>query len=139
MKRLFLILFCIFLPAVTLAERTGSTGNSDLSDASVIVGSGAVLVVAGSVVALAGAGEVVVASVTTVADGVVVVLKGASNASEVVLKFSGKAVSSLSTAVGAGVSVVAVSTGYLLVAAGEVISFIPNEIGKSLLHHSGVK
>ena len=36
------------------------------------------------------------------------------------------------------VSVVAVSTGHVLVASGKAIAFIPNELGKSLLYHSKV-
>ena len=39
---------------------------------------------------------------------------------------------------GAAVSAVAMSTGHALVVSGQVIAFIPNELGKALLHHSRV-
>ena len=40
---------------------------------------------------------------------------------------------------GAAVSVVAMSTGVMLVSAGKAIAFIPNEIGKALLHQTPVR
>ena len=44
----------------------------------------------------------------------------------------------LSLAAGAVVNVVALSTGHMLVMSGKAIAFIPNELGKALLHHSKV-
>jgi hypothetical protein len=41
-------------------------------------------------------------------------------------------------AVGTVVTVSAISTGLMLVAAGEALAFIPNEIGKALLHHEKI-
>ena len=38
--------------------------------------------------------------------------------------------------VGTSVEVVTASTGHVLVLAGKAIAFIPNEVGKALLHHS---
>jgi hypothetical protein len=33
----------------------------------------------------------------------------------------------------------AVSTGHLLISAGKIIAFIPNELGKALIYHSKVQ
>ena len=105
------------------------------SDASVV---GSASVVGGSILLLAGAGYLVVKSVETVADGVVVVLKGASQAGEVSIKLSGKALHGVSMAVGGTVQVVAIASGTVLVVSGEVLAFLPNELGKALLHHAPV-
>ena len=77
-----------------------------------------------------------------VADGSVLVLKsaarGASSAATASVKLSQKAMQGLSLAAGTVVNVVALSTGHMLVLSGKAIAFIPNELGKALLHHSKV-
>lgn len=132
MKRLLSI--CL-LTVASASFSSAAQANQNSSEMS-IQGSGMVLV--GSMSALAGSGVLVVASVKGVADGVVVVVKGASNGVEASIKLSGKAAEGLSVATGTVVSVVAISTGHMLVLSGKVLAFIPNEIGKSLLHHSRV-
>jgi hypothetical protein len=64
------------------------------------------------------------------AKGTVWVLERASDGARSSLNFAGHAAAT----VGAAVVVSAVSTGWLLSAAGTAIAFIPNEIGRSLLH-----
>lgn len=118
-------------PAPALAQR-GST----LSNASELVAGGSALVLLGSMSAVAGSANVVVASVETVGESTVIVLKGASEAANATIRLSGKAAQGVSVVAGTAVSVTAMASGYALVAAGEVIAFIPNEIGKSLIHHS---
>jgi len=96
-------------------------------------------VVAGSVLSVAVGGSMVVISVRAIGDGLEVVLEGASDASTATIRLSGEAAKGLSIAAGTVVSVTAVSTGHLLVASGKVLAFIPNEIGKTLIHHSRVQ
>lgn len=69
-------------------------------------------------------------------DGVVLVLQGASGAVETSAKVAGTAVRAASVGVGTSVNVVAQSTGYALLASGFLLAFVPNEIGRALLHHS---
>lgn len=78
--------------------------------------------------------ELTVKTVQSSADGVVLVLQGASNAVETSAKVSGEAVQAASVGVGTSVKVVAESTGYALVASGVLLAFVPNEIGRSLLY-----
>lgn len=111
---------------------------SHLSHASEALSAAAGIVVLGSMSAVAASGYVVVASVATVADGVVLVLQGASTGVEASVQLSGAAALGLSDAAGKAVAVTATSTGHLLVMSGRVLAFIPNETGKSLLHHSRV-
>jgi hypothetical protein len=134
MKPIALMLLCCSL-AAGAAEQQGST---DLSNASELVAEGSATVVVGSLSAVAASGTVVVDSVVAVGDASVVVLAGASDAARATVRLSGRAAREASLAAGASVDVVATSTGCLLVSAGKVLAFVPNEIGKSLLHHSRV-
>jgi hypothetical protein len=117
------------------AEQPGSTA---LSGASELAAEGSALVVYGSLSAVAASGAVVVESVEAAGDASVVVLAGASDATQAALRLSGRAARNASLVAGASVSVVATSTGHLLVSAGKAVAFIPNELGKALLHHSRV-
>ncbi len=105
------------------------------SDASVLLSALPVAVSVGAPVALLSAGAALtVVSVQASAVGTVWVLERASDGARVSVQFAGDAVS----AVGTGVVVLAMSTGWVLSAAGQALCFIPNEIGASLLHNEQV-
>jgi hypothetical protein len=131
----FLLLACIL--CATTARAAG--GLSEASQASAAIPVGSAIVVGGSMMAIAASGQAVVKTVQAVGDGSIVVLRGASDAATASIKLSAQAARELSIATGTVVSVVAMSTGYMLVASGKALAFIPNEIGASLLHHSQVK
>lgn len=108
--------------------------------ASVVVGSSAV---AGAVVAVpvafSTAGAVlVVKSVELSAHGTVYVLERASDGARASVEVLGKAVEGVSTAAGTVVSVGIIAAGVVLSVAGTVIAFVPNEIGRALLHNRRV-
>jgi len=63
------------------------------------------------------------------------VLERASDGARATLRFSGHVVGGVSAGIGAAILVTAVSTGWVLSAAGQAIAFIPNQIGASLLHN----
>lgn len=128
-------LACSVTPQVQASEDQAA---SALSDASSLVAQGSATVLYGSLSAVAASGAVVIESVQLAGDASMVVLAGASGAASATLRLSGKAIEGASLVAGASVMVMAVSTGYVLVAAGQVIAFVPNEIGRSLLHHSRV-
>jgi hypothetical protein len=109
---------------------------SEISQASELVTGGSVVVVLGSMSAVAASTAVVVESVEKTGDSVVIVLKGASEGAKASIKLSGQAVKGASVAVGNAVTVSTIASGYVLVSAGQVIAFVPNEVGKALLHHS---
>ncbi len=131
---LCLVLACTLCNA-NARETTHNFNNSNASEMSAF---GAIIVVAGTMSMIADSGTAVVESVEQAGQSVVVVIKGATDASRVTLKMSGKAVVGASLAAGTAVSVVTMASGYALVVAGAVIAFIPNEAGKALLHHSRV-
>jgi hypothetical protein len=118
-------------PALAGTTRGASTGSERISESSAEVVGGTISVAAMS-------GVLVIDSISRAADGSVIVLKDASGAVKVSLRVSGDAVGKASLAVGGAVSLVAISTGHLLVASGKAIAFIPNEIGKTLIHHTRV-
>jgi hypothetical protein len=109
MKRLLSIITLSLLTAV--AGPSYAHGDSTLSKGSEAMSAGAGFVMLGSMSAIAGSAYVVV---------------------------TGAAAEGLSNAAGKAITVTATSTGHVLVLSGKALAFIPNEIGKSLLHHSRV-
>ncbi|HTD91667.1 MAG TPA: hypothetical protein VK663_13450 [Burkholderiales bacterium] len=93
-------------------------------------------IVSGSVGVLGASGELIVVGVEQSANGVSVVMKNAADVSgEVVtVLIDGASVASIAT--GPALQASATGVGHVLVASGQVIAFIPNEIGQSLLHQS---
>jgi hypothetical protein len=132
------------LPALLLAllvctpAMAHQSNQSVLSNASGVIAEGSAMVVGGSVMALVGSGTVVVRSIEAVGEGSRIVLVSAAEGAAASIELSGAVLKGVSLAVGTSVAVVAISTGVVLITAGKVIAFIPNEIGKSLMHHSVV-
>lgn len=79
--------------------------------------------------------SVVVAAVEATADGVSYVLKNVADGTSAVVKVSGQAAGALSVGVGTVVQTSVIGAGVILSAAGKVLAFIPNEIGKALMHN----
>ncbi|KQV50668.1 hypothetical protein ASC95_15055 [Pelomonas sp. Root1217] len=80
----------------------------------------------------------VVVSVEVVGSATVWVLERASDGARISIKASGKLAEGVVVSTGAAVVVSVIAAGTLLSAAGEVIAFIPNEIGKALLYNEQV-
>ena len=78
---------------------------------------------------------VVVVAVEPSADGVSYVLKNMADGASAVVKVSGQAAGALSVGVGTVVQTSAIGAGVILSTAGKVLAFIPNEIGKALMHN----
>jgi hypothetical protein len=131
MKRLLIV--TLLSLACTAAQAKG-----DASGPSRLSGDASATVVAGSLLSVAAAGSVVVIGVQASAEGVELVLQGASEAGAATVRLSGQAARGLSIATGTVLEVVATSTGHVLVLSGKALAFIPNELGKALLHHERV-
>ncbi|MBT9463439.1 hypothetical protein [Hydrogenophaga sp.] len=122
------------------AQSEVSVALSALPVASVVgaasVGAAAVSVVP---VALSVTGASLVVKVVEVtASGTVYVLERVSDGARASVEVSGRAVSAVSMGVGTVVVVSVIGTGVLLSAAGEVLAFIPNELGRALLHNERI-
>ena len=126
------------------AQSEASLALSALPVASVVagasVGAAAVSVVP---VALSVAGTtLVVKAVEVTARGTVYLLERASDGAQASVEVVGRAASGLVAGavigVGTVVTVSVIGTGVLLSTAAEVLAFIPNELGRALLHNERV-
>ncbi len=82
------------------------------------------------------AGQLSVTGVKTVGNVSVITLRGLANGTEASVQISSKAIQGASIGIGVVLQTTVSATGVLLVAAGKALMFVPNEMGKSLLHHS---
>ena len=105
-----------------------SQGSSHLSSASVEV-------VAGSAAALVDGGELVISGIETAGEFLIVTLKGATEVGTVSLRIPSTIAGTTSLATGTIMQVATEAAGQALLASGKLIAFIPNEAGRSLLHH----
>lgn len=80
----------------------------------------------------------VVKTVESTARGTVYVLERASDGARVSVEVAAGAASGVAAGIGTVVTVSVIGTGVLLSAAGEVLAFIPNELGRALLHNERV-
>ncbi|WP_028101929.1 hypothetical protein [Pseudoduganella violaceinigra] len=131
MKRTLIATLLAFACATGQAADGSQALSKGVSDLSAVV-------VVGSVLTVSAASWLVVESVEAVGDGVVVVVKAVGDGSKATIQLSGKALEGVSVVAGTSIKVVAMSAGHALVASGKVIAFLPNELGKALLHHSSV-
>ncbi|WP_210543532.1 hypothetical protein [Rhodoferax sp. PAMC 29310] len=87
-------------------------------------------------VALALSGAVLVVKVVEVtARSTVYLLERASDGARVSVEVVGRAASAVALGVGSAVTVSVVGTGVLLSTAGELLAFLPNALGRALLHN----
>ena len=119
------------------SEASAISAVSALPLASVVLGASAV---AGAVVALpvvlSTTGAVlVVRAVESTARGTVYLLERASDGARSSVEVLGKGVAAASMVAGASVVVTVVSAGVVLSAAGEALAFIPNALGRALMHN----
>jgi hypothetical protein len=106
------------------SEAPAVSALSVLPVASVVVGASAV---AGAVL--------VVKAVQSTARGTVYVLERASDGARASVELVGQGITSTALVAGASVVVSVVSTGVVLSAAGEAVAFVPNALGRALLHN----
>lgn len=122
------------------AQSEASVGLSMLPVASVVGAASVAGATASAVVAVPAALSVGGAVLTVVAveasvDGTVYLLERASDGARASVKVSGRAANGASQVVGATVLVSVIGSGVLLSAAGEVLAFLPNALGRALLHN----
>ena len=106
--------------------------------ASVVITSAAGAVVTIPVAFSTAGAVLVVKSVEASAKGFVYVFERVSDGARASIEVSKKGAGVASEAVGTLVLTSVISTGVVLSVAGRVIAFIPNEIGKALLHNERI-
>ena len=122
------------------AQSEASAALSLVPVASVVVASGAASATAGAVAALpvalsVGGAVLTVKAVQASATGTVYLLERASDGAQASVEVSGRAAGAASGAVGTVLTCTVIGTGVILSAAGEAIAFVPNAIGRALLHN----
>lgn len=136
------VLGALAVTAVTPAHAhsEASAVLSLLPVASVVAVAGGVSAAAGAVVAVPAALSVtgavlVVKSVEASATGTLYVLERASDGARVSVEVVGRGVGASAQAVGTTVTCSVIGTGVVLSVAGEALAFVPNAIGRALLHN----
>lgn len=112
---------------------------SALPIASVVVAGSAAGAVLVAPVALSTAGAVlVVKTIEATARGTVYLLERVSDGARVSVEIAGRGVANVSLAAGTVVTVSVIGAGVVLSAAGEAIAFVPNALGRALLHNERI-
>ena len=129
----------VLAPVSARAQSDASLAASTLPVASVVLSAAAAGTAASAVVALPAAlsvagSQLAIKAVQVSADAVVYVLERVSDGARASVRVSLGAGHYSIKQVDTVVSVIATATGVMLVAAGEVLAFIPNEAGRALLH-----
>lgn len=124
--------------ALLIASTPAAWAYSELSEASALSLLPVAVSVAAPVALLAGGVALTVVSVQASAVGTVWVLERASDGSRATLHFSGHVAQGTAMSVGGAVMVTALASGWVLSTAGQAIAFVPNELGRALLHNERI-
>ncbi|AOW14844.1 hypothetical protein LPB72_20655 [Hydrogenophaga crassostreae] len=120
----------LMLSALPVASVVG-TGSAAAGSVAVAGAAVSVVPVAFSVVGA----SLVVKAVEVTASGTLYLLERASDGARASVRVAGHVASGVVMGVGTVVAVSAIGSGLLLSTAGEVLAFIPNELGRALLHN----
>ena len=125
------------------AQSDASLLVSALPIASVVVGTAVSVGASTAVVALPVAlsvdgAKLIVKGVKASAKGTVLLLESASDGAAASIEISGKALRATGASLGDTILVSVILTGALLSVAGEVIAYVPNEMGKALLYNERI-
>ena len=133
-------LACALVSAPARAQSEASAALSLLPVASVVGTASVASAAAGAVVTVpaalsVGGAVLTVRAVEASAVGTVYLLERASDGAQVSVEVVGRGVAGSAYAVGTVVTCSVIGTGVILSAAGEAIAFVPNAIGRALLHN----
>ena len=128
----------LFTLSLATAPLSHAHGPSDLSAASALSVLPVAMSVAAPMALVAGAASLTVVATEASLEGMVLIVERASDGARATLRFSGKAIGGASLAAGTAISVTALASGWLLVAAGQAIAFVPNEVGAALLYNERI-
>lgn len=123
------------LAAALSTTLISARAHSNPSDASLLSALPIAVSVAAPVLILSAGASLMVVAVQVTSSGTLWVLERASDGARASVTLSSQAAGALSVAAGTAVLVTAMSTGWLLSAAGQVLVFIPNQLGAALLHN----
>lgn len=131
-------LLALLTSAALLATSVDTRAQRTLSDASALSALPIAISVALPASMLVAGAALSVVSVTALADGTLIVLERAADGARASVLLASGVAGGLSVAAGTMIVITALATGWLLSATGQVIAFIPNELGRALLHNERV-
>lgn len=134
-RRLSHLLIALAIATQTLPAAAHRGGGSELSALSMLP---VVVSVAVPAALLSAGASLTVVAVEAASEGMVWVVERAADGTRASLVLSGQLAGGVSVAAGTVVLCTAVSTGWVLSTAGKAIAFIPNELGKALLHNERI-
>ena len=142
----FMALLTVFALAGSPMRAQAQSEASALSTlplASVVVAGSAASATTGALVALpvalsVGGAVLTVRAVEVSVRGTVYLLERASDGAQASIVLAGRGLGALSVGVGTVVAVSVVGAGVVLSVAGEAMAFIPNALGRALLHNERV-
>ena len=122
------------------AQSEASVALSMLPVASVVGSAAVASAAAGAVVVVpaalsVGGAVLTVKAVEGSARGTVYVLERASDGAQASVEVAGRAVGAMALGMGASITCSVIASGVILSAAGEVVAFVPNALGRALLHN----
>ncbi len=129
------VIWALLIALAAVGPARAQRTSSEISDASLVP---VAISVALPIVLVAGVGSIVVTGVQASAEGTVWVVENVADGVKGSICFAGHVVGGAAVAVGTVITVTAVATGMVLSAAGHVIAFVPNEIGRSLSYNQRV-
>ena len=115
-----------------------ASAHSNASDISLLSTLPIAISVAAPVMVLSAGASLTVVAVEASATGTVWVLERASDGARSSVQLSAQVANGVSVVAGTALLVTAISTGWVLSAASQVIAFVPNQIGTALLHNEKV-
>lgn len=124
--------------AILIASAPAAWAHSEVSEASALSLLPVAVSMAAPVALLAGGAALTVVSVQASAVGTVWVLERASDGARATLHFSGHLAQGAGLSAGGAIMVTALASGWVLSAAGQAIAFVPNELGRALLHNERI-
>ncbi len=127
-----------FALSLALACSGTARAHSEASEASALSALPVAVSVAAPVFLLSAGVTLTVVAVQASATGTVWVLERASDGARMSVRVSTQVVGGVSVLAGTSVLVAATAAGWVLSAAGEVIAFVPNELGRALLYNEQV-
>jgi hypothetical protein len=124
--------------AVTFACATQAEAQSTISEASALSALPIAVSVAAPVAVLSAGAALTLVTIEATSSGAVWVLERGSDGARASVRLVGRGLAGASLAAGTAIVCTALSTGWVLSAAGEAIAFVPNELGRALLYNERI-
>jgi hypothetical protein len=137
-RRLSSLCLVLALAAPTMPAFSHGHGHGGASELSALSMLPVAVSVAAPVALLVSGAALTVVAVEAASGATVWVLERASDGAQASVTLSGAAVGGLSLAAGTVVTCTAFSAGWVLSTAGKAIAYIPNELGRALMHNERI-